>query len=125
VAHDINDCVGNDQAAELYASTNASANLYRTEAERADLEQGWAVGPREIELAATGTFFLRDPRPEGDELFPMLPTFTGPGDFGDQLRWWLAHDEARTEASTAARNAVHDRTFRNNAARLLRLIESL
>lgn len=32
-------------------------------------------------LAACGTFFARDPRPEGDELFPMLPTFTDPGEF--------------------------------------------
>jgi hypothetical protein len=49
----------------------------------------------------------------------MLPTFTTPDDFGTQLRWWLAHDDARLEAADAARAAVADRTFDQNAARLL------
>jgi hypothetical protein len=50
----------------------------------------------------------------------VLPTFTDPGDFGDQLRWWLAHDTERAEASRLARLAVADRTFTNNAAQMLR-----
>jgi spore maturation protein CgeB len=125
VAHDIDECVGNDQAAELYASTKVSANLYRKEAERADLEEGWAVGPREIELAACGVPFVREARGEGDRLFPMLPTFTDPDEFGEQVRWLIAHDDERQEAATTARAAVQDRTFEANAARLLRLVEAL
>jgi spore maturation protein CgeB len=117
MAHDIEDCCPNDEAAVLYASTKASANLYRKEASHnAD---GWAMGPREVELAACGTFFLREPRPESDEILPMLPTFTTPDDFGTQLRWWLANDDARLEAADAARAAVAPRTFDQNAARLL------
>jgi spore maturation protein CgeB len=120
LAHDIDECCPNDQAAILYASTKASANLYRKEAtESAD---GWAMGPREVELAATGTFFLRESRGESDEVLPMLPTFEGPGDFAEQLRWWLAHDTAREDAARAARLAVADRTFSKNAARLLELL---
>lgn len=120
MAHDIDKCCPNDQTAILYASTKASANLYRKEAsESAD---GWAMGPREVELAACGTFFLREPRPEGDDLFPMLPTFDGPDDFGDQLRWWLAHDSARDDAARRARLAVADRTFTNHAAQLLQRV---
>jgi spore maturation protein CgeB len=117
VVHDLEECCPNDLTVELYASTKASVNLYRKEATHS--ADGWAMGPREVELAATGTFFLREPRPESDELLSMLPTFTDPGDFEDQLRWWLDHDDARIEASRLARLAVADRTFDANAARLL------
>jgi spore maturation protein CgeB len=122
VAHDIAECLPNEQAAELYAATKASANLYRREAERPELSGGWSMGPREVELAAMGVFFLRDPRGEGDELLPMLPTFAGPGDFGDKLRWWLAHDAEREEAAAGARAAVADRTYEAHARQLLRLL---
>lgn len=117
VAHDLNECLPNEDAVRMYGSTKVSANLYRKEGTH--VGDGWAMGPREVELAACGTFFLREPRPEGDELFPMLPTFEGPEDFERQLRWWLAHDDARQEAADAARAAVADRTFAANAARLL------
>lgn len=116
---ELDQCIDNLDAVRLYQSTKVSANLYRKEAADPDLVDGWAVGPREVELAATGTFFLREPRGEGDGLFPMLPTFSGPGDFGDQSRWWATHDESRREAALKARAAVADRTFAANAARLL------
>jgi spore maturation protein CgeB len=124
VVHDLDECFPNDRAAALYRSARASANLYRKEALRPGLERGWAIGPREIELAACGTFFLREPRPEGDGLFPMLPTFVDPDEFGEQLGWWLDHDLARDEAALAARAAVADRTFVNNAKQLLRLLDT-
>lgn len=120
LAHDIEDCCPNDQAAVLYSSTKASANLYRKEATAS--ADGWSMGPREVELAACRTFFLREPRPEGDEVFPMLPTFDGPGDFSEKLRWWLAHDDARTDAASQASAAIADRTFEANAKRLLTLL---
>lgn len=125
VVHPIEHCCDNDEATELYASAKASANLYRREAERPELSAGWAMGPREVELAACGTFFLRDPRGESDEILSMLPSFEGPGDFAEQLRWWLAHDEDRAAAADAARLAVADRTFTANAAALLRLLERI
>ena len=74
-------------------------------------------------MAAIGCFFLRDPRPEGDELFPTLPTFTSPGQASDQLRWWLARPDDRREAALKAREAIADRTFFAAAARLLRHLE--
>ena len=122
VAHDIEDCLDNEQTVEMYSSADVSANLYRREAERPELADGWAMGPREVELAATETFFLRDPRPESDAMFPMLPTFTDPGDFGEKLRWALAHPNERADAATAAHAAIADRTFTNHAAQLLRLL---
>lgn len=124
--HDIGDCFDNDEAAELYRASKISANLYRggsdAEANHPTLTAGWAVGPREIELAATGTFFLREPRGEGDELFPMLPTFTEPGEFTELLRYYLAHDDQRLHAAARAREAVTDRTFDAHARQLMHLL---
>jgi spore maturation protein CgeB len=119
LAHDIDACVDNSDAVTLYRGTKVSANLYRQEANRDDLAAGWAMGPREVELAATGCFFLRDQRPESDEVLGMLPTFTDPGEFGDLLRWYLAHPNVRESLAVKARTAVADRTFTNAARRLL------
>lgn len=116
------DCLDNTAAVEVYRSAKVGINLYRREAEDGAV-QGWAVGPREIEMAAIGAFFLRDSRPEGDELFPMLPVSHSPEQASDQLRWWLAHPGMRETAAIKAREAVADRTFDNAAARLLRLLD--
>ncbi len=122
VAHDIDQCVDNATAVELYRSSRASINLYRREASAPGLAAGWAMGPREVEMAACGLFFLRDPRPEGDELLPMLPRFSTPEEAGELLRWWLDHENFRAKAATAAREAVQDRTFNTVAASLIRTI---
>lgn len=120
LGHPVGECCPNTEAVRLYTSAKASANLYRKEAtETAD---GWAMGPREVELAACGTFFLREPRPEGDELFPMLPTFTEPGEFRELLDWWLPREMHRFNAGFMARKAIADRTFKNHASQLLRHI---
>jgi len=124
VAHEIADeCLPNERAIDIYRSTRASINLYRREAQADDLIEGWSIGPREVELAATRTFFLRDPRPEGDALFPMLPTFTSPAEAGEVLRWYLDHPAERETAAAKAHEAVADRTFDANAAALLRLLD--
>lgn len=122
LVHDRRLCMANDETADLYRSCKASANLYRKEHSHQANADGWAMGPREVELAACGTFFLRESRGEGDELFPMLPTFTDAADFESQLRWWLAHDSLRAEAAAEARAAITDRTFENTAAELLNII---
>jgi len=119
------DCVDNPQAAALYRNSKASLNFYRREAEEGAI-QGLSMGPREIELAACGLFFLRDPRPESDEVFGgILPSFSSPEDASEQLRWWLQHDRERQLAADKARLAVVDRTFENSAKRVLRMIENL
>jgi spore maturation protein CgeB len=122
LAHDIAECCPNSETLRLYQSTKASMNQYRREISEGGTSEGWSLSPREVELAATGTFFLREARGEGDEVLPMLPTFRGPGDFEDQLRWWLAHDQARADVAAAARAATADRTFTSNARRLLELL---
>lgn len=116
------DCLDNHRTADIYRSAKVGLNLYRREAERADLSTGWAMGPREVEMAACGGFFVRDPRPEGDAMFPMLPTFGSPGEASDLIRWWLNHPSDREAAACKAREAIADRTFDNAVAALLRLI---
>lgn len=124
VAHEPEDCLENDRTVDVYRSTKVGMNLYRREAEKPELVAGWAMGPREVEMAACGLFFLRDPRPEGDEVFPMLPTFSSPEEASDLLRFWLAHDSERERLASRARQAVEDRTFVNNARSLLRLLDA-
>lgn len=116
-------CFDNADTARLYRSAKVTANLYRKETTEGGSAAGWAMGPREVELAACGAFFLREPRPEGDELFPMLPTFTTPIEFEDALRWWLDHPVERERAASQARDAIAPRTFERTAARLLALLD--
>jgi spore maturation protein CgeB len=125
LSHDIDSCVDNELAARLYRASRIGLNLYRREAEDAHLGQGWALGPREVEMAACGLPFLRDSRGESDEVFPMLPVFDGPEEAAAQLRWWLIHDEERQDAARAARAAIRDRTFDANARALLAMAEKL
>jgi spore maturation protein CgeB len=122
VVHDKTDCLPNERTADVYRGALTSFNLYRTESQRPELADGWAMGPREVELAASGCWFARQSRPEGDELFPMLPIFETPDELGDQIRWALANPDQRRDAASRARAAVADRTFDANAKRLLSLL---
>jgi spore maturation protein CgeB len=124
VVHPIDHCVDNAEAMELYASTKMSANVYRREAEKPEHEVGWAMGPREVELAACGVPYLTEPRGENREVLGFLPTFDGPEDFGEKLRWWLARPDARETIATRARAAIADRTFDNAAKRLLQALDA-
>jgi hypothetical protein len=122
--HEQSGCFPNEHTVELYSSVHASANLYRKEG-AAGHDQGWAMGPREVELAATGTFFLREPRPESDQILSMLPTFETPEEFGEKLRWWLNHPAERQTVALEARNAIATRTFDNNVRHLLECVAAL
>jgi spore maturation protein CgeB len=121
------DCVDNAQAIRLYQHARCGINFYRREARP---EAGWtgdayAMGPREIEMAATALPFLRDPRPEGDAVFPFLPTFDNPHEASGKLRWLLAHEDAQAVLGQRAREAIADRTFERNARQFLQLAGKL
>jgi hypothetical protein len=122
--HERGFCVDNKDAAELYRTAKVSLNLYRKEHSEGSHADGWAMGPREVELAACGTFYFREPRGEGDELFPHLPIVSTPEAFGSELRWWLTNDAARRDAADQARRLVADRTFHSSARRLLDFVAS-
>jgi spore maturation protein CgeB len=116
-------CMDNWETADVYRSTKASLNLYRKEHSEDAHAEGWAMGPREVELAACETFFFRDGRPESDAMFPFLPHVVDPEEFGEQLRYWLPRDTERVELARKARAAIADWTFERTAARLLRIVE--
>jgi len=124
VGHEPEECVDNDVTAEVYRGSLASFNIYRTETngQLSDSADGWAMGPREVEMARCGLWFARQSRPESDEVFLMLPTFSDPQELGDQLRWAIANPEARMMAAERAFAAVEDRTFPNNARALLQAL---
>lgn len=122
VAHPRGECLANEQTVDVYRSAKMSFNLYRTEAAAPEYEQGWSMGPREVELAACGTFFARNPRGEGDELLPMLPTFTEPGELAELCRWWCSHDEQREQAAREAREVIAGWTFDARAEQALSLL---
>lgn len=119
-------CVNNPDTAEYYRHALMGLNLYRQEGETGhEHDAAIACGPREIEMSACQLAFLRDKRPEGDELLHMLPTFDGPEDASEKLKWWLAHGTERERAASLARQAVQERTFVNNAKRLLKRLDDL
>jgi spore maturation protein CgeB len=122
LGHDRDECFPNEEAANLYRGAKSSLNLYRKEATHVDLVEGWAMGPREVELAACGTFYLTEARGENRDVLPMVPTVEGPDDFSEKLAWWLDHDTERDQVASQAQAAVADRTFHQNARRLLELV---
>lgn len=114
--------VDNEQTADIYRGSKIGLNLYRQEANSVDLIAGVAIGPREVEMAACGLFFAKDPRPECEQLWPFLPTFTTPTELGEIIHHYLDRDDERHELAERARLAIADRTFENHARKLLALL---
>jgi len=127
LAHDISECLDNEQTVDVYRSAKMGINFYRREMhwdDKTSAAQGWAMGPREVEMAAVGLPFLRDPRGEGDEVLSMEPTFDSPEDALEKLHWWLTHPRTRERVSAQAREAIKDRTFENNTKKILRMLDA-
>jgi len=111
--------VDNLETADTYRRSRLGINFYRRESEKAHVGEGWAIGPREVEMAACGIPWLRDPRGESDELFPFLPTFKTIEEAADLLRWYLADEIRRVKLGMRAKDAIRDRTFLNHANLLM------
>lgn len=116
---DPRECLDNADTADVYRDTRVGINFYRREAQHPDLVAGVAMGPREVEMAACGLFFLRDPRPEGDEVLDMLPRFGSPDEASALLRWYLDRPGERQVLADKAREAIADRSFHEHARALL------
>lgn len=119
LGHERGKCVDNTETASTYRKTRSGINFYRRESEGEHAGEGWAMGPREVEMAACGVPFLRDPRPESDEVFPFLPNFSSPTEATDMLRWLLSDEDRRKDLGQRARRAIINRTFENNAKQML------
>lgn len=120
LGHDKHTCVDNDETARVYRVSKTGINFYRREGEAAHKGEGWSMGPREVEMAACGLFFIRDPRGESDEVFggdkglglpDVLPTFKDAGEASELIKWWVAHDELRAKWAGLAYDRIQDRTF--------------
>jgi spore maturation protein CgeB len=123
LGHQPDTCVDNTEAARVYRMARTGINFYRREGEDEHQGEGYSMGPREVEMAACGLFFLRDPRPESDEVFPMLPTFDGPQDAEEKLRWYCSHERERDDLADQANMAIADWTFTNRAKQVMHLME--
>lgn len=119
----LEECCDNATTADWYRGAKASLNLYRVEAERPELSAGFAMGPREVELAACGTWFCTQPRHENRKILPMLPAAETPAEAEDAIRWALKNDRHREAAAERARRAVEGWTFANRAGEVLRLLD--
>lgn len=116
-------CLDNREAVEWYRSTKVGLNLYRKEADRPDLVDGWAMGPREVELAACGVFYMTEARGENEELLPFVPKIESPAQFSEEMRWWLAHPDERDKIARKARQVLAGWTFENRARTLMGLLD--
>ncbi len=123
VGHEIDQCLDNVDAAELYRAARVGMNLYRREADDEISIHGVAMGPREVEMSACELFFLRDPRLESDDVLGMLPSFDTPDEASELMHWYLAHSSARKRLAVMAREAIAARTFDEHAAQLLRMFD--
>jgi spore maturation protein CgeB len=124
LGHPLDACVDNSETADAYRTAKVGINFYRREGENGDPVQGWAMGPREVEMAACGLFFLRDPRPESDEVFGRcLPAFGSADEASQELRYWAANDPLREKYAALARERIAARTFDSNARAALTLME--
>lgn len=119
VGHPRDEAVDNLETANTYRLSRLGINFYRRESEKAHTGEGWAIGPREVEMAACGIPWLRDPRGESDELFPFLPTFKTIEEAADLLKWYLINEGRRVKLGQQAREAIITRTFRNHADMLM------
>jgi spore maturation protein CgeB len=125
LGHRPDKCVDNDETARVYRVSKTGINFYRREGEEEHEGEGWSMGPREVEMAACGLFFVRDPRPESDETFPMLPVFSSPREAEELLRYYIDHDEKRENLADEARAAIQNWTFDNRAKDACILMERI
>jgi glycosyltransferase involved in cell wall biosynthesis len=119
VGHPRDEAVSNADTADIYRRSRVGINFYRRESEKIHDGEGWAIGPREVELAACGIPWVRDARGESDELFPFLPTFKSVEEAADLLKAYLNNQKESRYLGECARQAVKDRTFDNHATLLM------
>lgn len=117
--HPRNESVDNAETARVYRQSRVGINFYRRESEKGHKGEGWAMGPREVEMAACGIPFLRDSRPESDEVFSFLPSFTDTNSAAILLEKYLQNPDWAAALGEKAREAVKDRTFDNHATVLM------
>lgn len=123
LGHERHHAMDNVDVADVYRQSKVGINVYRQEGEVTQRGKGWSMGPREVELAACGLPFIRDSRPESDGLFPFLPAYYGADGAADILKWYHKDEKRMKSLGELAHKVVQDRTFSNNAKRVMTLLE--
>ncbi len=115
----------NEDVAEWYRSCKIAVNVNRVmkigrEYSVIDDGEAYSVGPRVIEAAACGAFQLSDSRGEMVDVFgDSIPAFSSPKEFGDMVRYYLAHDEVMEDLSNKALVAVAPYSSRNRSLQMM------
>jgi spore maturation protein CgeB len=120
--------VHNSITAALYRKAKIGLNIHRTSI-------GWgrnaehvlgaeSMNPRCYELAACGSFFITDYRPEVGEIFgEVVPTFSTPAELEELIRHYLAHGDERARRLAQAQTLIAGHTFDARVADLIRKLE--
>jgi hypothetical protein len=125
LGHRQDQCVDNEETARIYRLSKVGINFYRQEGEESHYGEGVAMGPREVEMAACGLFFLRDHRPETDHVFgEFLPAFESAEGAVEMAKYYVNHEAQREYYAKKAFEAIEDRTFDNNAKKAMGLMET-
>jgi spore maturation protein CgeB len=84
-----------------------------------------SMNPRCYELAATGCFYLSDPREELAEVMGLaVPTFRTADELGGLIRRYLDAPDERRRLTALARERIAPHTFDARIATILDVMES-
>lgn len=121
----------NARTAQLYRAAKIGLNINRRSMgfgrDAPRIERAESLGPRVLEMAATGTFFLTDHRAEFDDLFPhgiRPPVYFSPSDLEGLIRYWVAHNAEREALAARLPDAVSDQTFAARARQIAERLEA-
>lgn len=119
----------NGMTIDLYRRAKIGLNLHRTSMgfgrQCPHIETAESVGPRVLELAASGTFFISDWRPELDEFCGgLVPTFRTPQEMEAMIRHYLDRPGERENIAGRLPDAVCSQTFDRRAEELIGRLEA-
>jgi spore maturation protein CgeB len=119
----------NATTAALYRKANIGINLHRSsvgfgkDTDKITI-QPYSLGPRCYELAACGTFYISDWRPELADVFgDAVPTFKTPEELEAQIRYYLAHPDERAAIAAKLPELVARHTFDSRVVDALEILE--
>jgi Glycosyl transferases group 1 len=114
----------NWMAAELYRRAKIGLSLFRTSIgfgrNRPHIQYAESMGPRSLELAASGCFHISEYRKEVDEVFGgAVPTFDGPKELESLVRSYLMEPYIRATHAATAKQLALPRSFDAMAAQVV------
>jgi spore maturation protein CgeB len=120
--------VKNEVTADLYRNSKIGINLHRTSKGFGDdaehISQAYSINPRCYELAACGTFFISDYRPEIQDVFgDLVPTFKTPEELRETIFYYLEHEDERLEIAKELPKKVSGHTFDSRVRGMLEVLK--